>query len=156
MLTVNYGAGEVLHDSKGNVAKTILNGTQSNPHAAGSVTASATVNVSLPVYYSIGNESDQSLQLQKWGGATWLQIHIKDVTDSNKLTIKVPTGRNLAQVAVLNPNKPANVEGSYDTNITSKMIKQTATEKHYNNDYNVYKSENVTEIGDFQYLIKIS
>ena len=32
VLTVNYGAGEVLHDSKGNVAKTILNGTQSNPH----------------------------------------------------------------------------------------------------------------------------
>lgn len=156
VLTVNYGAGDELHDSKGNVAKTILNGTQSNPHAAGSVTASATVNVSLPVYYSVGNESDQSLQLQKWGGATWLQIHIKDVTDSNKLTIKVPTGRNLEQVAILNPNKPANAEGSYDTNITAKMKKQTGTEKHYNNDYNVYKSENVTEIGDFQYLIKIS
>ena len=156
VLTVNYGAGEVLHDSKGNVAKTILNGTQSNPHAAGSVTASASVNVSLPVYYSVGNESDKSLELRNWGGATWLQIHIKDVTDSNKLTIKVPTGRTLAQVAVLNPNKPANAEGSYDTNITSKMIKQTGTEKHYNHDYNVFKSNNVTEIGDFQYLIKIS
>lgn len=156
-LTVNYGAGEVLLDSKGNKAKTILGGTQTNPHAAGSVTASATVNVSLPVYYSVGNESDKSLDLKKWGGATWLQIQIKDVTDSNKLTIKVPTGRTLAQVAVLNPNKPANTEGSYDTNITSKMKKQTGTEKkHYNNDYNVYKSNNVTEIGDFQYLIKIS
>ena len=156
VLTVNYGAGEVLHDSKGNVATTILGGTQSNPHAAGSVTASASVNVSLPVYYSVGTESDKALDLRNWGGATWLQIHIKDVTDSNKLTIKVPTGRNLAQVAVLNPNKPANAEGSYDTNITSKMIKQTGTEKHHNNDYNVYKSDNVTEIGDFQYLIKIS
>ena len=156
VLTVNYGAGEVLHDSKGNVAKTILNGTQSNPHAAGSVTASVTVNVSLPVYYSVGNESDKSLELRKWGSATWLQIHIKDVTDSNKLTIKVPTGRNLAQVAVLNPNKPANAEGSYDTNITAKMKKQTGTEQHYKHDYNVYKSSNVTEIGDFQYLIKIS
>ena len=78
------------------------------------------------------------------------------MTDSNKLTIKVPTGRTLTQVAVLNPNKPANVEGSYDTNITKKMIKQTGTEKHYNNDYNVYKSAEVTEIGEFQYLIKIS
>ena len=156
VLTVNYGAGEVLHDSKGNVAKTILNGTQSNPHAAGSVTASASVNVSLPVYYSVGTESDKALDLRNWGGATWMQIHIKDVTDSNKLTIKVPTGRTLTQVAVLNPNKPANAEGSYDTNITSKMIKQTGAETHYNHDYNVYKSNNVTEIGDFQYLIKIS
>ena len=155
VLTVNYGAGEVLHDSKGNVAKTILNGTQSNPHAAGSVTASASVNVSLPVYYSVGTESDKALDLKNWGGATWLQIHIKDVTDSNKLTIKVPTGRTLTQVAVLNPNKPANAEGSYDTNITSKM-KQTGTDNHYNHDYNIYKSDNVTEIGDFQYLIKIS
>ena len=83
-----------------------------------------------------------------------MQIHIKDVTDSNKLTIKVPTGRTLTQVAVLNPNKPANAEGSYDTNIT--MIKQTGTEKHHYNDYNVYQSSKVTEIGDFQYLIKIS
>lgn len=154
VLTVNYGAGEVLHDSKGNVAKTILNGTQSNPHAAGSVTASASVNVSLPVYYSVGTESDKALDLRNWGGATWMQIHIKDVTDSNKLTIKVPTGRTLTQVAVLNPNKPANAEGSYDTNIT--MIKQTGTEKHHYNDYNVYQSSKVTEIGDFQYLIKIS
>ena len=154
VLTVNYGAGEVLHDSKGNVAKTILNGTQSNPHAAGSVTASASVNVSLPVYYSVGTESDKALDLRNWGGATWMQIHIKDVTDSNKLTIKVPTGRTLTQVAVLNPNKPANAEGSYDTNIT--MIKQTGTEKHHYNDYNVYQSSKATEIGDFQYLIKIS
>lgn len=156
VLTVNYGEGEILYDSKGNVAAQVLNGAQSNPHAAGSVTTNATVNVSLPVYYSVGDGQDTSLKIQKWGGYTWMQIHIKDVTDSNKLTIKVPTGRTLTQVAILNPNKPANDEKSYDTNITSKMIKQEGTEKHFNNDYNVYKSSEVIEMGEFQYLIKIS
>lgn len=155
VLTVNYGAGNELLDSKGNKAKTILGSNQTNPHAAGSVTASATVNISLPVYYSVGNGADTALPLQSWGGATWMQIHIKDVTDSNKLTIKVPKERTLTQVAVLNPNKPANAEASYDTIIKDKMIKQEGTEQHFNNDYNVYKSSNVTEIGEFQYLIKI-
>lgn len=155
-LTVNYGEGNELLDSKGNHAEKILGSNQSNPHAAGSVTASTTVNVSLPVYYSVGNGTDQTLDLKAWGPATWMQIHIKDVTDSNKLTIKVPKGRTLTQVAVLNPNKPANAEASYDTDIKDKMKKQEGTEQHLGNDYNVYKSSEVTEIGEFQYLIKIS
>lgn len=154
-LTVNYGAGKELFDSKGQHATTILNDSQSNPNGAGSVTASVTVNVSLPVYYSVGNEQDQALPLQKWGSAIWKQIQINDVTDSNNLTIKIPKESKLEKVAILNPNNSVDAEESYDTDITNKM-EQVGKETILKHEYNVYRSQGVIELGKFQYLIKIS
>ena len=161
-LAVNYGEGDILKDSKNNNATKIYGtdgklSTQSNPHAAGILTATKTVNVSLPVYY--GTEQGGSLKtldLKNWGAATWMEVGITDVTDSNKLIIEVPSGRTLSKVAVLNPNKSATAEASYDTDITSNMIKQEATTTELNYTYTVYKSSNVTEMGTFKYLIKIS
>lgn len=176
-LTAAYGEGNLLHDSKGGTGETgqidvftsataTATTKQANPHAAGSVTAQTSARTTFATYVNSGatySEAVSKLPIKAWGAATWMEISRSDVTDVQPLLIEVPSGRTLAKVAVLNPNKPATAETSYDTILyqagatgTQKIVSNGTTSRA-GRTYNKYKSANgATFAGNFQYLIKIN
>lgn len=158
-LSVTYDKGDELKDSKGQHASKVFNSdgslsSQSNPNEDATLTKNITVNISLPVQLGDSN-GVKDLALKTWGAATWLQNSLSNIADTNKIIIKIPSGRTLTKVAICNPLKSDTVEASYDVEITSKL-KKTSTATIYNHQYDIYESTGVTQLGTQKYLIKIS
>ena len=158
-LSVTYDKGDELKDSKNQHASKVFNSdgslsNQSNPNKGDTITTTISVNISLPIQLGDSN-GVKDLELKTWGESTWMQNSLSNIADTNKILVKIPSGRTLAKVAVCNPLKSDDLEASYDVEITSNF-KKTSTATIYNYQYDIYESTGVTQLGTQKYLIKIS